>query len=47
MSNSVVPHIPNALGEPTINQGTAYSADHRRALGLTGRLPSAVLTLQQ
>jgi malate dehydrogenase (oxaloacetate-decarboxylating) len=47
MSNSVVPRIPNPLSTPTINQGTAYSAEQRHALGLTGRLPSAVLTLDQ
>ncbi|MUL74950.1 NAD-dependent malic enzyme [Mycolicibacterium sp. CBMA 226] len=47
MSNSVGPRIPAPLTTPTINHGTAFSADERRALGLVGRLPSAVLTLDQ
>jgi malate dehydrogenase (oxaloacetate-decarboxylating) len=44
MSNSVVHGIPNPLSTPTISQGTARQ---RHALGLTGRLPSAVLTLDR
>ena len=30
---------------PSLNTGTAFTHDERRKLGLTGRLPSAVLTL--
>ncbi|MDH6245436.1 NAD-dependent malic enzyme [Mycobacterium sp. OTB74] len=47
MSNSVVPRIPSPLTTPTINQGTAFTDEQRRTLGLVGRLPSAVLTLEQ
>jgi malate dehydrogenase (oxaloacetate-decarboxylating) len=40
------PHIPEALTSPGLNRGTAFDAEQRHALGLTGRLPSAVLTLE-
>jgi malate dehydrogenase (oxaloacetate-decarboxylating) len=43
---SSAPHIPEALTSPSLNRGTAFDATQRRALGLTGRLPSAVLTLE-
>jgi malate dehydrogenase (oxaloacetate-decarboxylating) len=43
---SPAPHIPEALTSPSLNRGTAFDAQQRRALGLTGRLPSAVLTLE-
>jgi malate dehydrogenase (oxaloacetate-decarboxylating) len=33
------------LGSPMINQGTAFTHDQRRELGLTGLLPSGVSTL--
>ena len=36
---------PVALITPSLNRGTAFTHDERRKLGLTGRLPSAVLTL--
>lgn len=36
---------PVALTTPSLNRGTAFTHDERRKLGLTGRLPSAVLTL--
>jgi hypothetical protein len=36
---------PVALTAPSLNRGTAFTHDERRKLGLTGRLPSAVLTL--
>ncbi len=39
-------HIPEALTSPSLNRGTAFDAEQRRALGLTGRLPSAVPTLE-
>ena len=34
------------LGNPSINQGTAFSHSDRRALGLTGLLPRAVKTIE-
>src|SRR6476661_4114297 len=40
------PHIPEALTSPSLNRGTAFDAEQRHALGLTGRLPSAVLALE-
>jgi malate dehydrogenase (oxaloacetate-decarboxylating) len=43
---SSAPHVPEALTSPSLNRGTAFDAQQRRALGLTGRLPSAVLTLE-
>jgi malate dehydrogenase (oxaloacetate-decarboxylating) len=35
------------LDDPILNRGAAFSAAEREALGLTGRLPSAVLTLDE
>jgi malate dehydrogenase (oxaloacetate-decarboxylating) len=43
---SPAPHIPEALTSPSQNRGTAFDTQQRRELGLTGRLPSAVLTLE-
>jgi malate dehydrogenase (oxaloacetate-decarboxylating) len=43
---SSAPHIPEALTSPSLNRGTAFDHGQRRALGLTGRLPSAVLKLE-
>ncbi len=37
----------DVLHSPRINKGTAFTDDERRALGLTGLLPPAVLTLEQ
>ncbi len=34
------------LASPTINQGTAFSEEHRRALELVGLLPTGVTTLE-
>jgi malate dehydrogenase (oxaloacetate-decarboxylating) len=42
-----VPQIPLALATPSLNRGVAFSREERRRLGLTGRLPSGVLTLEQ
>lgn len=36
---------PVARTAPSLNRGTALTHDERRKLGLTGRLPSAVLNL--
>jgi len=35
------------LDDPILNRGVAFSAAEREALGLTGRLPSGVLTLEE
>jgi malate dehydrogenase (oxaloacetate-decarboxylating) len=43
---SSAPHIPEALTTPSLNRGTAFTIEERHQLGLTGRLPSAVLTLE-
>jgi malate dehydrogenase (oxaloacetate-decarboxylating) len=42
-----VPAIPEVLEDPSRDKGTAFTEAERDALGLTGRLPSAVLTLDQ
>jgi malate dehydrogenase (oxaloacetate-decarboxylating) len=42
-----VPAIPAVLEDPIRDKGTAFTEAERDALGLTGRLPSAVLTLDQ
>jgi malate dehydrogenase (oxaloacetate-decarboxylating) len=41
------PVIPVPLQDPIRDKGTAFTQAERDALGLTGRLPSAVLTLDQ
>jgi malate dehydrogenase (oxaloacetate-decarboxylating) len=41
------PATPGVLDDPLRNRGVAFTAAEREALGLTGRLPSAVLTLEQ
>jgi malate dehydrogenase (oxaloacetate-decarboxylating) len=41
------PAIPHALTDPFVNRGTGFSAAERVKLGLVGRLPAGVLTLQQ
>jgi malate dehydrogenase (oxaloacetate-decarboxylating) len=41
------PAIPDVLQDPIRDKGTAFTQAERDALGLTGRLPSAVLTLDQ
>jgi malate dehydrogenase (oxaloacetate-decarboxylating) len=42
-----VPAAPAALNDPFLNHGVAFTEAERETLGLTGRLPSAVLTLDQ
>jgi malate dehydrogenase (oxaloacetate-decarboxylating) len=48
-SNSSVrtPAVPAVLTDPMRNRGVAFTAAEREALGLAGRLPPAVLTLEQ
>jgi malate dehydrogenase (oxaloacetate-decarboxylating) len=41
------PQIPVALSSPNLNRGVGFTREQRRRLGLTGRLPSGVLTLEQ
>src|SRR6516225_865190 len=47
MRTEPVPAIPEVLEDPIRDRGTAFTEAERDALGLTGRLPSAVLTLDQ
>ena len=37
----------SVLSDPRLNKGTAFTNSERAALGLTGLLPSRVLTLDQ
>jgi malate dehydrogenase (oxaloacetate-decarboxylating) len=47
MSDGHVPRIPIAMSSPSLNRGVGFTHEDRKRLGLTGRLPSAVLTLEQ
>jgi len=47
MSDPHTPRIPLALSAPSLNRGVGFTHEQRRRLGLTGRLPSAVLTLDE
>jgi malate dehydrogenase (oxaloacetate-decarboxylating) len=47
MTDPRVPRVPAPLISPSINRGVGFTREERRQLGLTGRLPSAVLTLEQ
>jgi malate dehydrogenase (oxaloacetate-decarboxylating) len=47
MSDARVPRIPAAMVSPSLNRGVGFTHEQRRQLGLTGRLPSAVLTLDE
>jgi malate dehydrogenase (oxaloacetate-decarboxylating) len=42
---AATPRTPAILNDPVRNRGVAFSTEEREQLGLTGRLPSAVLTL--
>ncbi|HWG64899.1 MAG TPA: NAD-dependent malic enzyme [Streptosporangiaceae bacterium] len=46
-STTRTPAVPGVLDDPMINRGVAFSTAERAALGLTGRLPAATLTLEQ
>lgn len=41
------PGTPGVLVDPLRNHGVAFTQEEREALGLTGRLPPGVLTLEQ
>ncbi|MET0449719.1 MAG: NAD-dependent malic enzyme [Aeromicrobium sp.] len=45
--DTTTPAIPDALTNPVVNRGSAFTARERTRLGLVGRLPSGVLTLEQ
>ncbi|MBI0293839.1 NAD-dependent malic enzyme [Streptomyces sp. PRKS01-29] len=49
MARSTVrtPATPDALMDPLLNRGVSFTRPERDELGLTGRLPSGVLTLEQ
>jgi malate dehydrogenase (oxaloacetate-decarboxylating) len=47
MSDRHTPRIPQALAAPSLNRGVGFTHEQRRRLGLTGRLPPAVLTLAE
>lgn len=47
MTDGCVPRIPPALVTPSLNRGVGFTHEERRRLGLTGRLPPAVLALDQ
>lgn len=40
-------HEPAVMTDPLTNRGTAFTAEERSRLGLTGRLPSRVETLDE
>ncbi|PPG92852.1 NAD-dependent malic enzyme [Rathayibacter sp. AY1F3] len=44
---TVSPAIPEALTDPISNRGSGFTTAERKSLGLTGRLPAGVLSLQQ
>ncbi|WP_369386272.1 NAD-dependent malic enzyme [Streptomyces sp. CG1] len=46
-SHARTPAIPGVLVDPLRNRGVAFTPEEREVLGLTGRLPSAVLTLDR
>ena len=46
-SNTAHARTPTVLNDPLRNRGVAFTAAEREALGLTGRLPSGVLTLDE
>jgi malate dehydrogenase (oxaloacetate-decarboxylating) len=47
ISMTRTPAVPGVLDDPMRNRGVAFTAAEREALGLTGRLPSGILTLDQ
>ena len=47
MATATQRHATEVLDDPLRNRGVAFDQEQRRRLGLTGRLPSAVLSLDQ
>jgi malate dehydrogenase (oxaloacetate-decarboxylating) len=45
MPDKCSPRVPSALTTPSTNRGVGFTHEERHELGLTGRLPSAVLSL--
>jgi malate dehydrogenase (oxaloacetate-decarboxylating) len=45
--NGKSPAVPAILADPIRDRGVGFTEEEREAVGLTGRLPSAVLTLDQ
>jgi malate dehydrogenase (oxaloacetate-decarboxylating) len=46
-ASTSTPATPGILDDPLLNRGPAFTPQEREALGLTGRLPSAVLSLEE
>jgi malate dehydrogenase (oxaloacetate-decarboxylating) len=46
-ASTSAPATPGVLDDPLLNRGVAFTPEQRDALGLTGRLPSAVLSLEE
>jgi malate dehydrogenase (oxaloacetate-decarboxylating) len=44
---STTPTTPGVMDDPLLNRGVAFTPAERETLGLTGRLPSAVLSLEE
>jgi malate dehydrogenase (oxaloacetate-decarboxylating) len=47
ISMTRTPAVPGVLDDPMRNRGVGFTLAEREALGLTGRLPSGVLTLEE
>jgi len=46
-STTPTPAVPGVLDDPMLNRGVAFSPAERESLRLTGRLPAAVLRLEE
>jgi malate dehydrogenase (oxaloacetate-decarboxylating) len=45
-ASTTAPATPGVLDDPLLNRGAAFTHEEREEFGLTGRLPSAVLSLE-
>lgn len=45
--SSAFPKVPAALGIPSVNRGVGFTYEERARLGLVGRVPAGVLSLEQ
>jgi malate dehydrogenase (oxaloacetate-decarboxylating) len=45
--SQATPQTPTTMTNPSLNRGVGFTHDQRHRLGLTGRLPSGILTLDQ